>query len=130
MFIRWAITLFKVRTAANLRVGLGELQNSCKTDTAGARSFAVVFFSWTIACAASYMTISDLWRRQLSMKSKSSLSDPASSFSISFAAIRIWKKDQEFISQMGWKFIYIVIKLKPNYFINLKTVCDDSWFFT
>lgn len=42
-------TLFKVFTAANLRVGLEDEQNSCKTDTAGASSLGVVNFELTMA---------------------------------------------------------------------------------
>ena len=46
-------TLLRVLAAANLSVGLGELQKSWRTETAGASSLAVVFFMLTIACAAS-----------------------------------------------------------------------------
>lgn len=69
------LTLFKVRTAAKRKVGFGELQKSWRTETAGARSLAVVFFNCTMACAASYMTISLLCRKQLSIKSNIGVPD-------------------------------------------------------
>ena len=42
-------TLLRVLTAANRKVGLGELQKSCNTETAGASSLAVVCFMLTMA---------------------------------------------------------------------------------
>lgn len=42
-------TLFNVFTAANLRDGLDEAQNICKTETAGANSLGVVALKLTIA---------------------------------------------------------------------------------
>ena len=47
------LTLLSVLTAANLSVGFGELQNSCRTATAGCSSLAVVCFMLTMAWAAS-----------------------------------------------------------------------------
>ena len=56
-------TWLRVLTAAKRRVGLGLEQKSWRTDTAGMSSRLVVLFKLTMACAASYTTISDLWRR-------------------------------------------------------------------
>uniref|UniRef100_A0A2P2MU99 Coatomer subunit gamma n=1 Tax=Rhizophora mucronata TaxID=61149 RepID=A0A2P2MU99_RHIMU len=62
-------TLFKVRTAANLSIGLEELKNSWRTVIAGVNSRLVTPLSSVIALAASKITISALWRRQVSRKS-------------------------------------------------------------
>mmetsp|Transcript_8329 Transcript_8329/g.22214 ORF Transcript_8329/g.22214 Transcript_8329/m.22214 type:complete len:222 (-) Transcript_8329:889-1554(-) len=62
-------TLLSVRTAAKRSTGLEEDKKSCSTATAGASSRAVTSFKLQMARAASKMTISVLWRRQLSRKS-------------------------------------------------------------
>ncbi|VDP56495.1 unnamed protein product [Schistosoma mattheei] len=62
-------TAFNVCTAAYRNAGLEDVQSSCKTPTAGANSLAVKFRRLIIARAASYMTISDLWRRDDSKNS-------------------------------------------------------------
>lgn len=59
-------TLFKVRTAANLKTGFEELKKSWRTVIAGVNSRFVTPLSSVIALAASKITISALWRRQLS----------------------------------------------------------------
>lgn len=46
-------TWFRVLTAANRKVGLGEPQNTCRTLIAGANSRLVVLFRLTMAWAAS-----------------------------------------------------------------------------
>lgn len=46
-------TLFNVRTAAKRRAGFGEVQNNCKTLTAGVNSREVVRRKLTMACTAS-----------------------------------------------------------------------------
>lgn len=46
-------TLFNVRTAAKRRAGFGEVQNNCRTLTAGVNSRDVVRRKLTIACTAS-----------------------------------------------------------------------------
>lgn len=61
-----APTLFNVRTAANLSTGFEELKKSCKTVMAGVNSLVVTLLNSVIALAASKITISALWRRQLS----------------------------------------------------------------
>mmetsp|Transcript_6058 Transcript_6058/g.24080 ORF Transcript_6058/g.24080 Transcript_6058/m.24080 type:complete len:212 (-) Transcript_6058:1627-2262(-) len=66
-----------VRTAAKRSTGLELLRKSCSTVTAGASSREVTSRMLTIARAASKMTISPLWRRQLSRKSKNGRSEPS-----------------------------------------------------
>ena len=85
-----------------LRVGLGELQNSCSTLTAGASSLLVVCFMLTMAWAASYITISLLCLRQPSIRSNMGLSDPKSSSSISLAAILICHLLYFMINTSNW----------------------------
>ena len=70
------LTLLSVRTAANLRTGLDELKNNCRTVIAGVSSRLVTPFSSVIALAASSMTISALFLRQDSRKSKKGRSPP------------------------------------------------------
>lgn len=86
-------TWFSVLTAANRSAGFGKPQNTCRTLMAGASSLLVVLLRLTMACAASYTTISDLWRRQDSMNSKwgESLPPLMSSSSRSLDAMRICK---------------------------------------
>ncbi len=50
-------TRLRVFTAAKRMVGLAEVRNICKTETAGCSSLAVTLFRFTIALAASYTTI-------------------------------------------------------------------------
>mmetsp|Transcript_39177 Transcript_39177/g.99261 ORF Transcript_39177/g.99261 Transcript_39177/m.99261 type:complete len:222 (+) Transcript_39177:1379-2044(+) len=62
-------TLLRVRTAAKRSTGLEELRKSCSTEIAGVSSRLLTLFMLAMARAASKMTISLLWRRQLSKKS-------------------------------------------------------------
>mmetsp|Transcript_12921 Transcript_12921/g.29738 ORF Transcript_12921/g.29738 Transcript_12921/m.29738 type:complete len:222 (+) Transcript_12921:1441-2106(+) len=61
--------LLRARTPANRRVGLLDVKNSCSTIMAGLSSRAVTFGRSQIARAASQITISLLWRKQLSRNS-------------------------------------------------------------
>lgn len=53
MYNNQKITLFNVLTAANLNDGLGDEQNNCNTETAGANSLLETFGKRTMAVAAS-----------------------------------------------------------------------------
>ena len=64
--------------STHLTTGLLEERNSCSTVTAGVSSRLVTLGMLQMARAASKMTISCLWRRQDSRKSKKGRCSPAS----------------------------------------------------
>mmetsp|Transcript_3997 Transcript_3997/g.13008 ORF Transcript_3997/g.13008 Transcript_3997/m.13008 type:complete len:263 (+) Transcript_3997:962-1750(+) len=81
-------TRFSVRTAAKRSVALGDDRKSCSTVMDGASSRLVTPGREQMVRAASYTTISDLWRSEASRKSKKARLSPAGSSAITWAQKR------------------------------------------